>query len=65
VAVCNFCRIHGSLECTPAMAAGVIDKPWNMNDLYNAVMDWAAMDRAERKRKAERIQKLLKTLRSL
>jgi hypothetical protein len=26
VAVYNFCRMHGSLKCTPAMAAGVIDK---------------------------------------
>ncbi len=33
VAVYNYCRIHGSLKCTPAMAAGVIDKLWDMNDL--------------------------------
>ena len=28
VAVYNFCRMHGSLKCTPAMASGVIDKLW-------------------------------------
>jgi hypothetical protein len=33
VAVYNFCRIHGSLKCTPATVAEVIDKLWRMNDL--------------------------------
>jgi len=59
VAVYNFCRMHGSLKCTPAMAAGVIDKLWDMNDLYDAVMD-----RAERKRKAARIERLISRLRN-
>ena len=58
VAVYNFCRMHGSLKATPAMAAGVIDKLWDMNDLYEAVMD-----RAERKRKAARLEKLIARLR--
>jgi hypothetical protein len=57
IAVYNFCRMHGSLKCTPAMAAGVIDKLWDMNDLYDALMD-----RAERKRKAARIERLIARL---
>jgi len=38
----------------------VIDKLWDTNDLYDAVMD-----HAERKRTAARIEKLLNKLRSL
>jgi hypothetical protein len=34
----NFCRIHGSLKVTPAMAAGVINEPWTIEELYDAVM---------------------------
>ena len=59
IAVYNFCRMHGSLNATPAMAAGVIDKLWDMNDLYDAVLD-----RAERKRKAARINRLIERLKS-
>jgi IS1 family transposase len=29
----NFCRIHKTLRVTPAMAAGVTDRLWDMNDL--------------------------------
>ena len=29
----NFVRIHGSLRVTPAMAAGVTDRVWNLNEL--------------------------------
>ena len=29
----NFCRIHGSLRVTPAMAAGVTDRVWAIEDL--------------------------------
>jgi len=29
----NFCRIHGSLRITPAMAAGVTDRVWELIDL--------------------------------
>jgi len=49
-AVDNFCRIHGSLKCTPAMAAGVVDQLWSMGDLYNAVTEHAAKERAKAKR---------------
>ncbi len=29
----NFCRIHGSLRVTPAMAAGVTDRVWGLSEL--------------------------------
>ena len=29
----NFCRIHGSLRITPAMAAGIADRVWEISDL--------------------------------
>ncbi len=29
----NFCRIHKSLRCTPAMAAGVTSKLWHIEDI--------------------------------
>jgi hypothetical protein len=30
----NFCRIHTKLRCTPAMAAGVTEKLWRLQDLF-------------------------------
>jgi len=32
----NFCRIHGSLRITPAMATGVSDHVWSLNELIEA-----------------------------
>jgi transposase-like protein/IS1 family transposase len=32
----NFCRIHKSLRVTPAMAAGIADKVWDLRDLMAA-----------------------------
>jgi len=29
----NFCRTHKPLRVTPAMAAGVMDRVWDINDL--------------------------------
>ena len=29
----NFVRIHQTLRCTPAMAAGVSDRLWKIDDL--------------------------------
>lgn len=37
IAVCNFSRIHSSLRCTPAMAAGVARKPLEIADMLRAV----------------------------
>jgi hypothetical protein len=32
----NFCRIHGSLRITPAMAAGITDHAWDLTELIAA-----------------------------
>ncbi len=29
----NFCRIHKTLRVTPAMAAGVTDRVWDLSDI--------------------------------
>jgi len=35
--VYNFCKVHGSLDWeTPAMAAGITDHPWTMEELVGA-----------------------------
>jgi hypothetical protein len=31
----NFCRIHGSLRITPAMAAGITDHVWSLDELLD------------------------------
>jgi hypothetical protein len=42
VAVCvwftfyNFCRVHKSLHCTPAMEAGISDYVWSVRELLEA-----------------------------
>jgi hypothetical protein len=33
----NFCRTHKSLRMTPAMAAGVTDRLWDVEDLVALV----------------------------
>jgi IS1 family transposase len=33
----NFVRIHQTIRCTPAMAAGVTDRLWNMMDLVGLI----------------------------
>lgn len=30
----NFCLIHGSIRMTPAMAAGITDRIWELNELF-------------------------------
>lgn len=37
VAHYNFCRVHGTLKMTPAMAAGVVRELWTLDDLIAAV----------------------------
>jgi IS1 family transposase len=32
----NFCRMHKTLRCTPAMAAGVVEHVWTVKDLLTA-----------------------------
>jgi hypothetical protein len=29
----NFCKIHQTLRCTPAMAAGLTSKVWELGDI--------------------------------
>ncbi len=36
----NFVRIHQTLKVTPAMAAGVTDKLWEMEDLVAMLEQW-------------------------
>jgi hypothetical protein len=39
----NFIKIHPTLRVTPAMAAGVIDRLWDVEDLVAA---WEASERS-------------------
>jgi hypothetical protein len=32
----NFCRIHSSIRCTPAMEAGITKSVWSLKDLLTA-----------------------------
>ena len=36
----NFARIHQTLRVTPAMAAGVTDRLWEMADVVRVVEEW-------------------------
>jgi IS1 family transposase len=38
----NFVRIHTTLRCTPAMAAGVTTKLWELADMVKVLEDWEA-----------------------
>ena len=38
----NFVKIHGSLRCTPAMAAGVTTTLWEMADMVKVLEEWQA-----------------------
>jgi IS1 family transposase len=57
VAVYNFVRVHRSLGCTPAMAAGVVSELWDMDKLFDAVTQ-----HAERKRRDAQVAKLIDRL---
>ena len=45
----NFVRIHETLKITPAVAAGVTDRLWEMSDMVQVIESWEAK-RAETKR---------------
>jgi hypothetical protein len=32
----NFCRMHNTLRCTPAMAAGITKSVWSLRELLSA-----------------------------
>ena len=57
VAVYNFVRVHRSLGCTPAMAAGVVGELWDMDRLFDAVTE-----HAQRKVRDARLAKLIERL---
>jgi hypothetical protein len=38
--------IHQTLKVTPAMAAGVTGKLWEMSDMVNVLEDWEATKQA-------------------
>ena len=38
----NFVRIHQTLECSPAMAAGVTKTLWELTDIVRIVDEWEA-----------------------
>jgi IS1 family transposase len=42
----NFIKIHGTLRTSPAQAAGITDRLWNVSDLVSL---WEAYEREERK----------------
>ncbi len=39
----NFVRIHQTLKITPAMAAGVTDKLWEVADMLKVLEEWEAL----------------------
>ncbi len=41
----NFVRIHSTLRMTPAMAAGVSDRLWEIDDIVRIVDEWEAAGR--------------------
>ncbi|HEV3302703.1 MAG TPA: hypothetical protein VG055_23830 [Planctomycetaceae bacterium] len=57
IAVYNFVRVHNTLGCTPAMAAGVIGELWDMGRLFDAVTQ-----HAEQKRRDAQLAKLVRKL---
>jgi hypothetical protein len=40
----NFVRIHQTLRVTPAMAAGVTSKLWEMSDMAKVLEDWESQN---------------------
>jgi len=45
----NFVRIHQTLRVTPAMAAGVTERVWEIADIVRLLEEWEGETRAERK----------------
>ena len=43
----NFVRIHQTLRCTPAMAAGVTKTLWELSDMVKVLEDWEASRASE------------------
>jgi IS1 family transposase len=43
----NFVRVHQTLKVSPAMAAGVTDKLWEISDIVKVLEDWEAQQDSE------------------
>ncbi len=41
----NFVRIHKTLKCSPAMAAGVSDRLWDIVDIVRVIEEWEAREK--------------------
>jgi hypothetical protein len=39
----NFVRVHKTLRMSPAMAAGVTKRPWEMSDVVDMLESWEAV----------------------
>ena len=39
----NFVRIHKTLKVTPAMAAGVTDRLWEVSDMVSILESWESL----------------------
>jgi len=54
----NFAKIHGTLRVTPAMAAGVTEKLWDMADIVALVEEYREERQQEgRENAAERVRR--------
>jgi hypothetical protein len=47
----NFVRIHKSLRCTPAMASGVTNKLWEIEDIVALLPEVASKPRGSYKKR--------------
>ncbi len=45
----NFVRIHQTLKVTPAMAAGVTDRLWEISDIIRLLEDWQARQEQDKR----------------
>ena len=43
----NFVRIYKTLRMTPAMAAGVTEKRWEIGDVVKVLEDWETAERKD------------------
>jgi|ERR1019366_1256247 hypothetical protein len=43
----NLVRIHQTLRCTPAMAAGVTDRLWDLTHIVQIVDDWESAQKSD------------------
>jgi hypothetical protein len=43
----NFVRIHQTLKISPAMAAGVTDRLWEMSDVVDMLDAWEAKEKRD------------------